>query len=117
MKFSASGCFTDSDNISAPRRPSCATSRVEFEYRSMNGTIPVEVSALFSTGLPVGRMCDRSCPTPPRRFISCTCSSSMRMMPPYESAGWRCPITKQFDSDAICRLLPMPVIGPPCGIR
>ncbi len=30
----------------------------------------------------VQRMCERSCPTPPRRFISCTCSSSMRMTAP-----------------------------------
>ena len=31
MNRSASGCLIDSDSISAPRRPSCATSRVEFE--------------------------------------------------------------------------------------
>lgn len=51
----------------------------------MKGTRPVEVRAEFFTGEPFGRMCDKSCPTPPRRFISCTCSSSMRMMAPYES--------------------------------
>ena len=38
--------------------------------------------AEFFTGLPLGRMWERSCPTPPRRFMSCTCSSSIFMMPP-----------------------------------
>ena len=33
-------------------------------------------------GVPFGRMCDRSCPTPPRRFINCTCSWSVWMIPP-----------------------------------
>ena len=41
-----------------------------------------EAVAEFFTGDPLGRMCDRSCPTPPRRFISCTCSSSTRMIAP-----------------------------------
>ena len=70
MKASLSGCFMLTDSMSAPRRPSCATSRVELLYRSMNGTSPVEVSAELFTGEPLGRMCERSCPTPPRRFIS-----------------------------------------------
>ena len=82
MKASLSGCFMLTDSISAPRLPSCATSRVELLYRSMNGTNPVDVSAELLTGEPFGRKCDRSWPTPPRRFISCTCSSSMRMMAP-----------------------------------
>src|SRR5690554_590039 len=70
IKPSASGWFTETDNIKAPRRPSCATSRVEFEKRSIKGTNPVEVKAEFFTGEPLGRMCDKSCPTPPRRFIN-----------------------------------------------
>ena len=37
--------------------------------------MPVEDKALFITGLPLGRMCDKSCPTPPLRFISCTYSA------------------------------------------
>ena len=53
-KFSASGCFTEILSINAPLLPSCATSRVEFEYLSIKGTIPVEVNALFLTGLPSG---------------------------------------------------------------
>ena len=31
MKSSESGCLMETDNINAPRRPSCATSRVELE--------------------------------------------------------------------------------------
>ena len=57
-------------SINAPLLPSWATSRVEFEYRSMNGTIPVEVRALFFTILYFGRMWERSWPTPPLRFIN-----------------------------------------------
>ncbi len=52
INFSASGCLLEMLNINAPRRPSWATSRVELEYRSIKGTTPVEVSALFNTGLP-----------------------------------------------------------------
>ena len=40
------------------------------------------VAALFFTGLSLGRMWLRSWPTPPRRFMSCTCSWSIFMMPP-----------------------------------
>ena len=82
MKDSESGCFMDTLSIRAPRRPSCATSRVEFEKRSMKGTSPVDVSAEFFTGEPLGRISERSWPTPPRRFISCTCSSSIFIMAP-----------------------------------
>ena len=81
----------------------------------MNGTRPVDVRAEFFTGEPLGRMCERSCPTPPRRFMSCTCSSSTRMIPPYESAFPSMPITKQFDSEAIWKSFPIPVIGLPDG--
>ena len=82
IKSSASGCLILMVSIRAPLLPSCATSRVEFEYRSINRTTPVEVSALLRTVLPEGRMCDRSCPTPPRLFISCTCSWSIFKIPP-----------------------------------
>ena len=58
------------DNIKAPLRPPCATSLVVLEYLSMNGTIPVEVNAEFLTGLILGLICERSCPTPPLRFIN-----------------------------------------------
>ena len=47
-------------SISAPRRPSCATSRVELLKRSINGTRPVDVSAEFFTGDPFGRIRERS---------------------------------------------------------
>src|SRR5690554_2594875 len=67
---SAYGWLMETDNINAPRRPSCATSRVELEKRSIKGTSPVEVNAEFFTGEPFGRICDKSCPTPPRRFIN-----------------------------------------------
>ena len=70
IKFSASGCLIETLSINAPLLPSCATSRVEFEYLSMKGIIPVEVKALFNTWLPFGRMCDKSWPTPPRLFIN-----------------------------------------------
>ena len=70
IKSSASGCLLETDNIKAPRRPSCATSRVELEYLSIKGTMPVEVKAEFITGLPFGRICDKSCPTPPLLFIN-----------------------------------------------
>ena len=56
MNDSESGCFIDTLSINAPRRPSCATSLVEFEYLYMKGTNPVEVSAEFFTGEPFGRM-------------------------------------------------------------
>ncbi len=56
IKSSASGCFTEIDNIKAPLLPSWATSLVELEYRSINGTTPVEVKALLLTGLPFGRI-------------------------------------------------------------
>ena len=82
MKASLSGCLILTLSIKAPRRPSWATSRVELLYLSIKGTSPVDVRAEFFTGEPFGRICDRSCPTPPRRFISCTCSSSIRMMAP-----------------------------------
>ena len=82
INASLSGCFTLIESIRAPRRPSCATSRVELLKRSMNGTTPVEVSAELFTGVPFGRSCERSWPTPPRRFISCTCSSSMSITAP-----------------------------------
>ena len=82
MNASESGCLMLTDSISAPRRPSCATSLVELEYLSMKGTSPVDVNAEFLTGVPLGRICDRSCPTPPRRFINCTCSSSILITPP-----------------------------------
>ena len=103
-------------SIRAPRRPPCATSRVVLLYRSMKGTMPVDVNALFFTGLPAGRMCVRSCPTPPRRFISCTCSWSIFIMPPYESLAPLLPITKQLDSDTTWKSLPMPDMGLPCGM-
>ena len=60
MKASASGCLIEILNISAPRLPSCATSLVELEYLSINGTTPVEVNAEFSTGELFGRMPDKS---------------------------------------------------------
>src|SRR5690606_19266850 len=101
MNPSASGWLMDTDNINAPRRPSCATSRVELEQTSIKGTNPVDVKAEFFTGDPLGRMCDKSCPTPPLRFINCTCSWSIFMIPPYESLSPLLPITKQFDNDAI----------------
>ena len=62
---------------------------------------PVEVNAEFLTGEPFGRICERSWPTPPRRFINCTCSSSIRIIAPYESACPSNPITKQLESEAI----------------
>ena len=36
----------------------------------MNGTTPVDVRALFRTGVPFGLMCERSWPTPPLRFMT-----------------------------------------------
>ncbi len=60
MNDSESGCLIETLSISAPRRPSCATSRVEFEKRSINGTRPVDVRAEFITGEPLGRICERS---------------------------------------------------------
>ncbi len=60
INASASGCFMLTDNIRAPLLPSCATSLVEFEYLSINGTNPVEVKAEFFTGEPLGRICERS---------------------------------------------------------
>src|SRR5690606_17204916 len=101
IKSSESGWLMDTESIKAPRLPSCATSRVEFEYRSINGTIPVEVNAEFLTSEPFGRICDKSWPTPPRRFMSCTCSWSIFIMPPYESDSPELPITKQLESEAI----------------
>ena len=115
IKLSASGCLTDIVSISAPLLPSWATSLVEFEYLSINGTTPVEVSALLSTALPAGLISERSWPTPPLLFISCTCSSSILRIPPYESAGLHVPITKQLEREATWKLFPIPVIGPPCG--
>ena len=82
MKAPASGCLMETESISAPRLPSCATSLVELLKRSMNGTSPVEVRAELLTGVPLGRIWLKSWPTPPRRFMSCTCSSSSRMMAP-----------------------------------
>src|SRR5690606_4702885 len=101
MNRSASGWLIDTENINAPLRPSCATYRDELDKRSINGTKPFDVKAEFFTGDPLGRMCDKSCPTPPRRFINCTCSWSIFMIPPYESLSPLLPITKQFDKDAI----------------
>ena len=49
----------------------------------LNAMLPADQRrAEFFTGEPFGRMCERSWPTPPRRFMSCTCSSSTRMMAP-----------------------------------
>ena len=48
-------CFSGAEDITIGDTV-CATSRVELEYRSMNGTIPVEVNAEFFTGEPLGRM-------------------------------------------------------------
>ncbi|MNY01410.1 hypothetical protein D3C86_1339380 [compost metagenome] len=56
MKSSASGCSIETESINAPRLPSCATSRVELEKRSMNGASPVDVKAEFFTADPFGRM-------------------------------------------------------------
>ena len=60
IKSLTSGCFIEIESIRAPLRPSWATSRVELEKRSIKGTIPVEVSAEFFTGEPLGRICERS---------------------------------------------------------
>ncbi len=116
INASASGCLIDTESIRAPLLPSCATSLVELEYLSMKGTSPVEVRAEFLTGDPLGRICERSCPTPPLLFINCTCSSSIRMMAPYESASPSSPTTKQLEREATWKWFPIPVIGLPAGM-
>src|SRR5664280_833391 len=51
INFPESGCLIEIESISAPRLPSCATSRVELEYLSMKGTTPVDVRAVSYTHL------------------------------------------------------------------
>ena len=56
-------------SINAPRRPPCATSRVELLKRSMKTPMPSVVLAAFEVVIPLGRIFEMSNPTPPRRFM------------------------------------------------